>query len=259
MPQYNFVAKNKKGELVRNSLQASSRYEAIALVKQRGLEVISVKLPALEPTEKKHSFVITLLNNAVGLFKSNRITLNEVAIFCRQLSTCITAGISLIESLEVIADDIENHSFKNIICQVTQDVREGKYFSEALKRHEKVFGKLTIAIIRAAEESGSMPKALEELAASLEKNVRLLRKIRSVTAYPLFVTLFFTVVIFIVTIFVIPRFESMFLTLGSDLPSITKIVFYVNRFMIDNMLIFIISGFLAVVFIYIRTDRQGFL
>jgi len=186
------------------------------------------------------------------------VKLSELSVFCRQLSICINSGINLVEALSSIAEDMENSSFKKVLLQVNDDIAQGQSFSQAIAKHKKVFSPLFVALIRSAEESGGMHKVLQYLSLHLEKNVKLEQKIRSITAYPIFITVFFMIVVLIATFFIIPRFEALFGEYGALLPYLTRVVFSLNRFFINNIHWFILAAIAAVasVIIYGRTPPE---
>ena len=255
LSEYNFIAKDKEGVVVKGSLQAKSRYEAVSVLKTRDLTALSISSLAKEEP-KSHKSSKTLDKKSRFLSRS-RISLTESFVFWRQLSVCINSGINLLEALESIAQDMENPYFRGIIFDVIDDIRGGLSFHNAMANYNKAFSPLFCILMKAAEESGSMPILLGYLSSYLEKTVSLHRKIRSITAYPIFVAVFFVIVVLIVTFFVLPRFENIFSTFGARLPKITIIVFSINRFIIRNIHIFII-GFIGIiwgVFLYGRTPK----
>jgi len=258
MPGYTFLAKDKDGNVVKDSLQAKSRYEAVAALKDRGLFVIHISSSGLGRAGSKKGFgIVKKRQSPFSFLFRSRVTMSELSVFCRQLSVCVVSGINLIEALESIADDMDNHYFRKVLFDITASIRNGKSFSDSIARHEKVFGPLFISLMKAAEESGSIHTVLEYLSLYLEKRLRLERKIQSITAYPIFVAAFFLIVITVVTLFILPRFENLFSTFGSQLPFFTKVVFGINGFIVHNifLLITIIIGIIAGFIIYGRTPK----
>ncbi|MFA4990952.1 MAG: type II secretion system F family protein [Candidatus Omnitrophota bacterium] len=251
MFEYNFVAKDKNGNMVKDSILCRSRFEAISLLKERDLTVVSISYSSSvkeeyrekgRPAETKKQFF--------SFPAASKISLREFSIFCRQLSVSISSGINLIDALQSITHDTENPYFKKVLLEVNNDIRNGKAFSEALSRHKRAFNPIFIALMRAGEESGSMSMVLDYLSQYLEKNLQLQRKIQSITAYPIFVAAFFSIVVVILTLFIMPRFQDLFAGFGAQLPLFSRVVFAINAFMIHNIL-WITLGIacLAVIFI----------
>ena len=255
LQEYTFVAKDDTGSRVKNSIKAKSRYEAISELKGQNLTVISVTPLSVSPKIKIVDMRAARAKKRTLFVK--KVSSQELSAFCRQLSVSINSGVPIMDSLRGIAEDMDNPYFKNILTAVVDDIHKGGYFSDAISRYEDVFTPVFIALVKSAEESGSLNQVFEYLSQYLEKGVRLNQKIRSITAYPLFVLVFFVVVIFIITIFVLPRFEEMFTGFGAKLPLITRIIFNANRFFINNLAWFILSvaAFIALAVSYYRTEE----
>jgi type II secretory pathway component PulF len=260
LQEYTFTARDDSGKSVINSLRAKSQYEALAQLKGDGLTVISI-----EPltSKRKVKFVdgkSTAAKKRKTLAVRKRVTSQELSAFCRQLSVSINSGVPLMESLGGIAEDMDSPYFKQILLEIVDDIHKGGHFSDAIAKYKNVFTPVFIALVRSAEESGSLNQVFEYLSQYLEKGVRLKQKIQSITAYPLFILVFFVIVVFIVTIFILPRFESIFMGLGAKLPTITRVIFGMNRFFINNLIWFILSAaaFVAAFIIYSRTERGGY-
>lgn len=256
MPEFIFVAKDNNGKVVTEQLDTISRYEAIAQVKARGLTLTSLKVAKTKKI-KREAVAPSTPRKGFSLFPS-RVSVSELAIFCRQLSLMFSSGIDLINGLEALGEDIDNPYFKGVLFKITTDIRNGEHFSEAIAKHEKVFNALLVALIRSAEEAGSMEQVLAYLSQYLEKLDRLIRKIKNISTYPIFVVVFFIIVVFIITLFVIPRFESIFSGFGAQLPAFTRVVFGINRFFISHLAFFLmITGGAACAFIVYQTSPVG--
>ncbi len=264
MPFYRYSARDAKGASFKGDVEAQTRYEALSQLNARGLTVVEIE-------EVGGGFVraaISARPPAIKVskgFRSGRVSLTEKAIFCRQLSISVSSGISLREAVETIMTDQDNASFQEVLARILQGLDDGMPFSHAISRESRVFDRLFIALIRAAEESGSMTETLEYLATALEKSDRLARKVRSILAYPMFIGAFFIIVIGIMTLFILPRFQDIFANFGSKLPLLTRVVLDGNKFIIHN-LVYIMAGIVAVIVsltIYVRTpagrlQRDGF-
>jgi len=228
MPEFSYAARDTQGASQQGTVLAASRFAALTELHARGLTVLAME-EALDARPGK----LTL-----GRVKTGRrplfgtIKLTEKAVFCRQLSISVNSGIPLREALESIMEDTDNLVFRRLLERVLRRIEEGQTFSGAIQGEEKVFDRLFVALIRSAEESGSMAEILNYLAASLEKSDRLARKIRSIIAYPVFVAGFFVLVSVIMTVFVLPRFQTIFQSYGSNLPRLTLVVFAINRFLV---------------------------
>lgn len=231
MPTFVYTAKQEDGEMVRATLRADSRHAALGQLRARGLIPLSVEETGRgrkrSRSRKKGSF--TRWGGAISTA--------DRALFCRQLAISVNAGVPLRESLESITEDLDKPGFKRVLSHVVDQLHAGVSFSDALSQHPGAFNTLFVALIKAAEEAGSLPQTLEELAVAEERSQRLQTKIRSITAYPIFVAVFFCIVCVIMTIFVLPKFQEIFSGYDSELPRITQMVFALNEFLIGNALL----------------------
>jgi type IV pilus assembly protein PilC len=250
MPDYRYTAKDNGGREVAGLYTAPSRYEALSKLRDRGLTVIEISdegigVGGLEMVK------VPLKRGVLW----GHISASDKAVFCRQLSISVSAGIPLLESLQSIAADIENAAFRRVLERVLKKLDDGAPFSAAIAGESKVFDRLFIALIRTAEEAGSLTETLNFLAISMEKNDRLARKIKSIMAYPLFVGGFFILISVIMTLFVLPQFQDIFSGYGNKLPKLTRVVFAINTFIIHNTLwLFLgMAGAVALAIMYAAT------
>ena len=257
MPTYEYTARDSRGRIARGVVEAASRLGALTKLQgehltatgltEVGAEKAGPKIEELAPVPKKRS-----------LFA--RVTTSDKAIFCRQLAVSVSSGIPLRESLDGVMSDMDNLVMKQVLQRVIQRLTDGLPFSQAIDVEPQVFDRLFVSLIKAAEESGSMSETLEYLAGNIEKADRLARKVRSIMAYPIFIAGFFVVISLIMTLFVLPRFQAIFASYGSDLPGLTRFVLGVNGFIIrHSLLIFAgLAGIVAGVVMYVRTPKGRF-
>jgi len=252
-----YKAKDSDGNVVEGTLQANHRYDALAEVRAKGLTVVSLNEMGKGRGRlkgKKSEKLKGVKGKKSGIF-APKVKAGEMSIFCRQVSISLTAGVALRDALESIVDDVENMTFKSTLQTIVKDLHEGNSFSGAISRHPLSFDTLFVALIRAAEESGSMATTLTHISDSLERRERLIRKIRGITAYPIFIGGFFVMIGSVMTIFVLPKFEKALTGIGGTLPPLTRIVFGCNRFIMDNLpAIFVgIMGLIAGFVLFKRT------
>ena len=260
MEQFTYIAKNDKGDTVRSSVMADSRYEAMALLREQALTVIELArgvfpghpaagpdaahLRSAAPRAPRHRFAPLA-----------RIRLADMAIFCRQLSITINAGVPLRDALETIAVDLDHPGLRLSIYRLIDLLHAGKTFSQALALQPRVFDTLMVSLVAAAEESGSLTQTLNQMAGYLERSERLRRKIASITAYPIFVAVFFVLVCGIMTFFILPKFQAIFSGFKAQLPLITRVVFGLNQFVLDHLALLLLaaSAAIALLCLYRRT------
>lgn len=235
MTAFAYIAKHPDGQTIQASLDAASRADALTTLKSDGLTILSlnagndtgITLPATEsrPRRLRRSW------RAGG-----PIPLALQTVFCRQLAISVKAGLPLRDALESIEQDEDNVVLSRHLKRVILHLYDGVPFSDALERQGRAFGKLFVALIRSAEESGSLGETLEKLAEYLERADQLQSKMRSLIAYPLFVVGFFILVVTVMTLGVLPRFQSIFAGFSAELPAITRIVFGINHWIITHLL-----------------------
>lgn len=230
MPTYQYAARDVSGKMVTGEMLTATRYEAMSQLHSRGLVVTEITDQAAPVKESTRGPVLT----ALKWWVPRSINLSDKSIFCRQLSISVGSGVPLREALETIAEDMDNKNYQEVLYRILKRLDDGLTFSQAVANEPRAFDRLFVALIKTAEESGSMTETLDYLAAAMEKNDRLARKIKTVVAYPIFVAFFFVIVSIIMTLFVLPRFQSIFSSTGGELPRLTRIVFTANGFVIAN-------------------------
>ena len=209
--QYNSI--DATGKRLKGSIEAANEATAAQLLRQRG-EV------ALSMTEAGKGLQRELRIPGLG----GRTTLKDLAVFSRQFATMTASGMSLLRSLAILEEQTSALSLKKAVAEVRTDVAAGVSLSAALGRHDRIFPKLMVAMIRAGETGGMIDGALEQIAGSFEKDAELRGKIKGALTYPVIVLGFTFVLIAGVLMFIVPIFEEMFHNLGGELPWITQML-----------------------------------
>jgi len=191
----------------------------------------------------------------INLFKS-KVKAKSLAVFTRQLATMIDAGLPLVQSLDILAEQEENPAFRTILNQVKEDVESGMTFAAALKKHPKAFNELYVNMVVAGEESGTLDLIMNRLAIFIEKSEALRRKVKSALMYPMIVTFVAIVVVGILMIFVIPTFEKMFREAGQPLPALTQLVVDMSKF-IRSHILYVIAGVIVLIFLFRRVRQTN--
>ncbi len=222
MPEYKWVCETKKGKTIRGELEAADEKIARLQLKRRNLKIKKIK-------EKPKDLFANVS------FLQPKITSKDLVIFTRQFSTMIDAGLPLVQGLTILAEQMENKTFKGILRQVVSDVEGGASLAESLQKHPKVFDNLFVNLVAAGEVGGILDTILQRLATHIEKAQKLKARIKSAMTYPAIVVAIAILVISVIMIFVIPVFESMFADFGSALPLPTQIVVNISRFTKGNV------------------------
>lgn len=217
MATFQYKARDRNGEILSGSMEASSEDLLISSLKEKGLFIVELEKSGGEKAKAS--------SRNISLF--DRIRTRDMVIFTRQFSTLISSGMSLIESLVVLENQTSSEKFRNIISQIRVDIESGHSLSEAVSRH-KIFSKLYVSLIRAGETGGVLDQSMENLADFLEKDEKVRLQVRNKTAYPKFVLGFAVIITLVIIIFLVPTFKEIYDDLGVQLPAMTRGVIWVG-------------------------------
>jgi type IV pilus assembly protein PilC len=227
---------NQNGEI-----EAPDRSAAVGELRRRAILVTKIA----EKTAPKVSFKF-----------GGKVKDKEMAIFTRQFSTMIDAGLPLVQCLNILAEQSESKTLRSVTGQVARHVEAGSTLADALRRHPRTFDDLFTNLVEVGEAGGILDVVLQRLAAYIEKAAALKRKVKAAMVYPCaIIGVALLVVIFMLT-FVIPTFAQMFKDLGADLPLPTKIVMILSDF-VRGYILLIIAGMIGSVMAlrsYYRTE-----
>lgn len=162
---------------------------------------------------------------------------NDLVFFTRQLSSMITSGLTLIQALNILKNQLQNPSMSAVVESIITDVEDGKTLSSSLAKHPSTFSPIYIALIKTAETSGLLDKILARLADNLEKKQKLQRTIKGALMYPAIIVIMMIVVTSVMMIFVVPQLTSMYTNLDIELPIMTQIVIGISEFMSNYWLL----------------------
>lgn len=225
MPNYKYSAVDRTGARKSGEISAANEKELKMALKDMGLTLLSSTQKAGGAGEKGKPAA----KKGGGLFKG--ISLKEITLFSRQIATMISAGVSLLKSITVLAEQNENPAFKSILEKVKSDLTSGIPLSQALSKHPKQFSKLYVSMVKAGEASGALEVVLNRLAVSLEKAEALRGKVKGAMIYPIIVLVIAFAIVFGLLTFVVPTFTKMFTEAGMQLPGLTMFVVHVSDFL----------------------------
>ncbi|TYQ24920.1 type II secretion system F family protein [Pseudanabaena sp. UWO311] len=234
MAKFKGNLKDPKGKAVQQTMVAVSLKEARETWKQKGFYVQDIK-------EVKGGF------DFAG-FTMKKVSVKDLALFSRQLATLVNAGVSMVRGLGVMCDQCSNPRLKIALTEVLDDVQQGTNFSDALRKHPKVFDKLYCAMVQAGETGGVLDDVLARLATLLEDSARLTNQIKSAMTYPIVVSSIAVLIFLAMCIFIIPVFDGVFKSLGGELPAFTQILVNISNFLKSPSVliipvIIVVSGF----------------
>ena len=228
MPTYNWVGKTREGQSKKGVIVAADVDSAMTTLRAQAITPTTVK-----PKGKELGEIFPFLQRGVKI--------RDLVVFTRMFATMIDAGLPLVQCLDILGTQQENPGFKKIILQIKGDVESGSTFSDALGKHPKVFDRLYVNLVAAGEVGGILDTILSRLAAYLEKNDKLRRKVKGAMTYPAAVTVIATVVVVVMLTKVIPVFEKMFKDFGGTLPAPTQMVINLSHFLQAYILYMIIG------------------
>jgi type IV pilus assembly protein PilC len=215
MPVYVYRGTNRTGGAVTGEQSASNKAELMNLLRRQQIKVSKL-------SEKGKEFNLPTFKQGVNA--------KDLAVFTRQFSVMIDAGLPLVQCLEILAGQQENKTFESVLTTTRASVEGGATLSAAMRTHEKVFDALYVNLVEAGEAGGILDTILQRLASYIEKNVKLKRAVKSALVYPVAVLLVAGGVITLLLWKVVPIFATLFLGLGVALPLPTRIVIALSNF-----------------------------
>ena len=212
MVKFAYTAKDKSGKTIKGDLQAPDKMRALEVL--RGKDLLILKLDETK--------TVSSLFSALKFGRREKASLDELVIFTRQMATLTGAGITIVNSLDTLADQTTNESFRTALADVRDQVNTGSSLSDAMNRHQGVFSEFFINMVKAGESSGMLDDVLERVASYLEKTNALQKKIKSAMIYPAVVTVMAMGITLLMILKVIPVFKDIFSGFGAELPKPTQ-------------------------------------
>jgi type IV pilus assembly protein PilC len=240
MSAFEWEGKTLRGEMRKGTVKSDSPAALRADLRKDGIILVRW-------TEKKEG--------AAGRRRGGKkVKILSVVLFTRQLATMITSGLPLVQSLDILASQIEDKNLKTIVGEIKERIEGGSRFADALKEYPQCFDTLYVNLVVAGEEGGTLDSVLIRLAAYMEKTEKLKKKVKSAMIYPISIVVVATGVVMILLIFVIPVFENMFKDMGASLPAPTEFVIMLSR-MLKSSIHFLIVIAIIGVFLFKRYYR----
>src|SRR3954467_1463983 len=244
MPVFTFSGKNTAGEKVAGERVAPNKQTLATQLRREQISAPTIR-------EKGKEFVMPT-------FGSGKVKTKDIAIFFRQFSVMIDAGLPLVQCLEILAANQESPAFQKCLTNVRTTVEGGATLANAMRQHPKIFDDLTTNMIEAGETGGILDLILQRLALYVEKAVKLKSAVKSALIYPVSVISIAVLVVGALLKFVVPIFEKLFAGLGVDLPLPTRLVIGLSQF-VQNFWWVAVIALVALVFgvKQIRKDKKG--
>ena len=236
MPVFLWAGKNRKGDIQKGEMEASTEGAVLANLKRMKIEPTKIKK---KPKD--------LFENVA--FLQPKVKTRDIILFARQFSTMIDAGLPIIQCLDILYAQQENATFKKMLRSIKDDVESGSTLAEALKKFPNEFDDLFVNMIAAGEAGGILDTILRRLSAYMEKAARLKSKVKGAMTYPIVTLIIAGAVLAVILVFVIPVFEDMFADMGGELPAFTQMVVKASNFTKKNV-IYIIVGLILFIFAF---------
>ncbi|MFZ9595940.1 MAG: type II secretion system F family protein [Bdellovibrionia bacterium] len=250
MPAFKYSAIDKSGKLVKGSLEVEDETALRMTLRAQGL-----RPRRLTFAKKEGALDLGFLSSAQRQVKA--VPISVLVGFTRQLQVLVSSGVPLVQALEILLDQHSDSSLKQVISEVKDQVSKGSYLWESLAAYPMVFPRMYIALIKAGEASGSLDTMLKRLSRYLEDADRIAKMVKSAMIYPIGVMSVGAIVVGLMLVFVIPKFEEMLKSSNQELPAPTQFVIQASHFMGDHLLA-IVGTIAAVIYIvrrYVKTNE----
>jgi type IV pilus assembly protein PilC len=226
MPNFAWKGRNRAGLVKEGVLVADSKDVALASLRRQNIVVTGIRERGKE----------------ISLTKMGRkVPPKTLAVFTRQFSVMIDAGLPLVQCVEILANQQEHKTFQKILLQIRQDVEAGSTLADAMRRHPKAFDSLYVNMVAAGEAGGILDTILQRLSVYIEKAVKLRAQVRSAMIYPIAVIVIAAIVVAVILLKVIPTFAALFTSLGAELPMPTRVVIASSNFLARYFIFFVIG------------------
>jgi type IV pilus assembly protein PilC len=246
MATFAYTIRDQTGALRKGSGEAENEQVLARKLREQGFQVASIKQTKAAVAKKPGG----------GIF--GRVKLTDLSIFCRQFSTMIDAGVSLVRCLNVLAEQTPNPKLKAIVLDIQKEVEAGQTLSASMRKYPRVFNNLFVGLVRAGEVGGVLEESLQRLSQFLEKDVELRRKVKSAMTYPVIVMVVATAIVLGLVLLILPKFMQLFTDLGmkpDSFPLMTKMLMDFSHFVLRNFIPSAIAVILFVVLfkMFVRT------
>lgn len=248
MSTYIYEAYNKENQIIHGQYEGKDEAEVIDYLTKRYMTPISVKL--ITAAGQGKDLLATELFEHIGSV--------DIMFLVRNLSTTVKAGLSIVESLDILIEDASKKLLKRILQGVQAMIKNGQSLSSGFGAYSNYFPPIFLGMIRAGEMSGQLEKTLVDLASYLSKEYALRGKVKSALTYPIILVVSSVAMVVLMLIFVLPRLAKAFLSSGVKLPWITKFLMDVSSALSWSYLLdFIVIAFFVWFFTHFRTTKTG--
>ena len=245
MATFVYNVRDRSGKIFSGNMEGDNKETVVARLREMNYFITSVN-------EKKKNL---LLSTDITFFQ--RIKLRDMTIFYRQFATMVNAGLTLVSSLDILSEQVENSALAKIIRTVKADVEAGTTLAEAMSKKPQVFSELYISMIRAGEIGGVLDEILNKIADLMEKEFALKQKVKSAMSYPVFIAAAALIMSVFMLAFILPQFVGIFKQYGADLPGLTQFIVTLTILFNKYWYLFfaILAGIIFAIYTYIKTPH----
>ena len=233
---YAYRVRTKEGRVLTGKMDADGEAAVASRLRSQGM------IPVQITKEAKVSMKMEI--NILP----KKVKLKDLAVFARQFATMINSGLSLLRTLNILADQTENPALKDAIGEMRDDVERGSSLSASMSKHPKIFNSLFVSMVRAGETGGQLDTVLSRVADNFEADYKLRQKIKAAMTYPIVVAGIAVLLVTVMLLFIVPTFAEMFEGLGGELPLPTKILVTLSqaaKWLVPLLVVLAIAGFVA--------------
>lgn len=245
MADYRYRGRDAEGQPISGSIEATNEGAAADALVRRGVTPLDISLaPAKAPP-----------GTGFQLFKP-KITSDDLIVFTRQMYALTKAGIPLLRAIEGLAENTSNKRLSAVLHDVVESLERGRELSTAMAAHPRVFPRLLVSIVHVGENTGQLEQAFEQLSEYLAREQETRKQVKTALRYPTFISIALVIAMFVLNIFVIPTFASMFKRFDVELPLATRVLIGTSDFFVAWWPAMLLVGVAAIVFIrrYLRTE-----
>jgi type IV pilus assembly protein PilC len=218
---FSYIAINKEGKEIKGSIQAENINTARFRLKTDGLVPIRLKEQSL-------------LDKDISFGFSKKVKSRDLSIFCRQFTSILNAGVTVVDALRMMGDQTPNKPLKKAIIDTRERVQQGQTLTEAMMKSPKVFPTIFVNMVEAGEASGNLDMAVNRMGIQFEKSAKLSGLVKKAMIYPVVMFVVAIFVTIIMSVVVVPKFASMFEEMGSELPLATRIIVGISNVLIHR-------------------------
>lgn len=225
MASFNYVAIDSTGKQVKETIDVATEADVVAYLKSKGLTATKIE-------------AANALNSNIQLsFLEPKVTPRDISVFCRQMVSVLSAGVSISKALEMLGEQTANKALANAIVGCKKKIEGGSTMHEAMREYPKVFSDIMCTMIAAGEESGSLETSFERIAEKNEKDTKLKALVKKSTMYPMILGILVVVIVTFMLTVIVPKFEDFLGSLGGSLPPLTQFLVDASDFMKNNILL----------------------